>query len=81
VIEKTELERARRYSDWTRMFSVAFLLNRGYLRKINDKSVEFAPNLYPIIAERIRPRQTTETPGEPANESELKDTLTRKGYV
>jgi len=81
VIEKTELERARRYSDWTRMFSVAFLLNRGYLRKISDKSVEFAPNLYPIIAERIRPRQGTETPGEPANESELRDTLKRKSYV
>lgn len=53
TIEKTELERARRYSDWSRMFSVAFLLNRGYLRKLSDRTVEFAPNLYPIIAERI----------------------------
>ncbi|HYE35318.1 hypothetical protein [Methylocaldum sp.] len=81
VIEKTELERARRYSDWTRMFSVAFLLNRGYLRKISDKSVEFAPNLYPIIAEHIKTRQAAQTLGEPANESELKDALKRKGYV
>jgi hypothetical protein len=81
VIEKTELERARRFSDWTRMFSVAFLLNRGYLRKISHKAVEFAPNLYPIIADRIRRRQGTEPPGEPANENELKDILKRKGYV
>ncbi|MGX2040690.1 hypothetical protein ACWJKU_11250 [Methylocaldum sp. MU1018] len=81
VIEKTELERARRYSDWTRMFSVAFLLNRGYLRKISDKSVEFAPNLYPIIAERINARQAGETLGGAANESELEDILKRKGYV
>ncbi len=80
-IEKTELERARRYSDWSRMFSVAFLLNRGYLRKVSDKSVEFAPNLYPIIAERLKPRHAAEPAGEPANESELNKILTRKGYV
>ena len=54
VIEKTELERARRVSDWTRMFGAAFLLNRGYLRKVDDRSVEFAPNLYPVIAEHLR---------------------------
>jgi hypothetical protein len=35
------------------MFAVAFLLNRGYLRKMSERSVEFAPNLYPIIAERM----------------------------
>lgn len=80
-IEKTELERARRYSDWSRMFSVAFLLNRGYLRKVSDKSVEFAPNLYPIIAERLKSRHAAEPPGEPANESELNKILMRKGYV
>jgi hypothetical protein len=55
VIEKTELERARRFSDWNRMFVVALLLNRGYLRKVDDRRVEFAPNLYPILAERLRP--------------------------
>ncbi|BBA33515.1 uncharacterized protein sS8_1557 [Methylocaldum marinum] len=81
VIEKTELERARRYSDWSRMFSVAFLLNRGYLRKINDKSVEFAPNLYPIIAERLKRRQTANPTEQPANQNELNDILKRKGYV
>jgi len=54
VIEKTELERARRYADWLRMFVVAFLLNRGFLRKVDRRSVEFAPNLYPIIADRLR---------------------------
>ena len=52
-IERTELERAKRVSDWKRMFAVAFLLNRGYLRKISHKTVEFAPNLYPIIAKRL----------------------------
>jgi hypothetical protein len=54
VIEKTELERARRYADWLRMFVVALLLNRGFLRKVDPRSVEFAPNLYPIIADRLR---------------------------
>ncbi|MDO9169093.1 MAG: hypothetical protein Q7U18_08405 [Methylobacter sp.] len=53
IIEKTELERARRYSDWSRMFAVGLLLNRGFLRKIDDKTVEFAPNLYPLIAEKM----------------------------
>ena len=53
VIEKSDIERARRYSDWSRMFAVGFLLSRGFLRKIDDRSVEFAPNLYPIVAERM----------------------------
>lgn len=53
VIEKSDIERARRYSDWSRMFAVGFLLSRGFLRKIDDRSVEFAPNLYPLIAERM----------------------------
>lgn len=35
------------------MFAVGFLLSRGFLRKIDSKSVEFAPNLYPLIAERM----------------------------
>ena len=53
VIEKSDIERARRYSDWSRMFAVGFLLSRGFLRKIDEHSVEFAPNLYPLIAERM----------------------------
>jgi hypothetical protein len=53
VIEKTEIERARNYSDWSRMFAVGLLLSRGFLRKIDDKTVEFAPNLYPLIAEKM----------------------------
>lgn len=53
VIEKSEIEKARRYSDWSRMFAVGYLLSRGFLRKINDRSVEFAPNLYPLIAEKM----------------------------
>ena len=56
VIEKSDLERARRYSDWSRMFAVGFLLNRGFLRKIDHRSVEFAPNLYPLIADRMGER-------------------------
>jgi hypothetical protein len=35
------------------MFAVGFLLSRGFLRKIDNRSVEFAPNLYPLIAERM----------------------------
>lgn len=53
IIEKSEVERARHYSDWPRMFAIGFLLSRGFLRKIDKKSVEFAPNLYPLIAERM----------------------------
>jgi hypothetical protein len=53
IIEKTEIERARRYSDWARMFAVGFLLSRGFLIKIDHRTVEFAPNLYPLIAERM----------------------------
>jgi hypothetical protein len=53
VIEKSDLERARRYSDLSRMFAVGFLLSRGFLRKIDERSVEFAPNLYPLVAERM----------------------------
>jgi hypothetical protein len=53
VIEKTDIERARRYSDLSRMFAVGFLLSRGFLRKIDSRSVEFAPNLYPLIAEKM----------------------------
>jgi hypothetical protein len=63
-IERSELERARRVSDWMRLFVVAFLLNRGYLRKIRGGTVEFAPNLYPIIAERLNLRKT------PANQED-----------
>lgn len=53
VIEKTEIEKARRYSDWSRMFAVGLLLNRGFLRKIDYKTVEFAPNLYPLVAKKM----------------------------
>lgn len=53
VIEKSDIEKARRYSDWSRMFVVGLLLSRGFLRKIDDKTVEFAPNLYPLIAEKM----------------------------
>ena len=53
IIEKTEIEKARRYSDWSRMFAVGLLLNRGFLRKIDHRTVEFAPNLYPLIAEKM----------------------------
>ncbi|UOA10388.1 hypothetical protein [Methylobacter sp. S3L5C] len=53
VIEKSDIERARRYSDLSRMFAVGFLLSRGFLRKIDERSVEFAPNLYPLVAERM----------------------------
>jgi hypothetical protein len=69
TIEKTELERARRYSDWSRMFAVGLLLSRGFLRKIDDKTVEFAPNLYPLIAEKM---------GDKINRLKAESILTRK---
>jgi hypothetical protein len=53
IIEMTEIEKARRYSDWSRIFAVGLLLNRGFLRKIDHRTVEFAPNLYPLIAEKM----------------------------
>lgn len=53
IIEKTEIEKARHYVDWPRMFAVGLLLSRGFLRKVDDRRVEFAPNLYPLIAEKM----------------------------
>jgi len=53
IIERTDLEKARRYSDWSRMFVVGLLLSRGFLRKVDERTVEFAPNLYPLIAEKM----------------------------
>lgn len=53
IIEKSELEKARRYSDWSRMFVVGLLLNRGFLRKVDARTVEFAPTLYPLVAEKM----------------------------
>ena len=70
-IERSELERARRISDWKRMFAVALLLNRGYLRKISDKTVEFAPNLYPIIARRLAKDSVINPDQNASNESAL----------
>ncbi len=80
VIERTELERARRFSDWPRMFAVAFLLNRGYLRKMSDRAVEFAPNLYPLIAERMSTRKSADVKALPGNEDKLAEALRRKGH-
>lgn len=82
VIEKTELERARKYSDWNRSFGAAYLLNRGYLRKVDARSVEFAPNLYPIIASRLVRNRTDHAPVQETGLSEappktLKDTVKR----
>ncbi|MGR9051151.1 MAG: hypothetical protein ACU84J_00740 [Gammaproteobacteria bacterium] len=56
VIEKTEIERARRYVDWPRKFAVGLLLSRGFMRKIDERTVEFAPTLYPLIAEKLGDR-------------------------
>jgi hypothetical protein len=75
IVERTELERARRFSDWHRMFAVALLLNRGYLRKMSDRSVEFAPNLYPLIAERMKARSLADPKARPANEDPLAEAL------
>jgi hypothetical protein len=53
IIEKTDIERARNYVDWPRMFAVGLLLSRGFLRKVDERRVEFAPNLYPLVAEKM----------------------------
>lgn len=81
IIERTELERARRVSDWNRLFIVALLLNRGYLRKLSERSVEFAPNLYPILVERMTARKGIPSSQlESANEGFLSTELKRKQY-
>jgi hypothetical protein len=59
IIEKSEIEKARRYSDWSRMFVVGLLLSRGFLRKVDNRTVEFAPNLYPLIAEKMSDKIAT----------------------
>ena len=53
VIAKSQLERSRRVSDWSRVFATAFLLKRGYLRKVDDNKVEFSSDLYPLVASRL----------------------------
>jgi hypothetical protein len=80
TVEKTELERARRYSDWERLFAVALLLNRGYLRKISERSVEFAPNLYPVIGERFTTRPPKKVSDDTEASSKLTEILAKKGY-
>ncbi len=79
-LERTELERARRVSEWHRMFTVAFLLNRGYLRKRNRRVVEFAPNLYPIIAERLR-HTPSSSPSDPVSRDPLAEAMRQKFHV
>ncbi|MFI3120707.1 MAG: hypothetical protein QX203_12100 [Methylococcaceae bacterium] len=71
-IEKTEIERAKRYSDWSRMFAVGLLLSRGFLRKVDDKTVEFAPNLYPLIAEKM---------GDKINKLRAESNLVRQAHA
>lgn len=53
VITRSQLERSRRVSDWSRVFATAFLLKRGYLRKVDDDKVEFSSDLYPLVASRL----------------------------
>lgn len=78
VIERSELERARRVSDWQRMFAVALLLNRGYLRKMGKHTVEFAPNLYPIIAERMSRPTEAASAARSANDAPLTAAMQQK---
>jgi hypothetical protein len=43
--------------------------------------VEFAPNLYPIIAERLKlKRETTDLRRVPANEEKLRTSMEKKIY-
>ena len=58
AIEKNQIEKARRYPDWMRLFGTAFLLNKGFLRRVNPKSVEFSPNLYSVIAKVMNDQAT-----------------------
>jgi len=78
IIEKTEVEKARRYSDWSRMFAVGFLLSRGFLRKIDKRSVEFAPNLYPLIAERMSEQLRAIKAATPANQQDAEPDISHE---
>lgn len=80
VFEKTELERAKRFPDWNRMFTVAFLLNRGFLRKVSERSVEFAPNLYPIMAECMRKEPPQAGAGEGIQDGNIRQFIERKTH-
>jgi hypothetical protein len=79
VIEKTELERARKYSDWNRSFGAAYLLSRGYLRKVDERTVEFAPNLYPVIASRLQNNKPL--PVQPRLQTQDQSTVAAVGEV
>lgn len=84
VITKSQLERSRRISDWSRVFATAFLLKRGYLRKVEDDKVEFSSDLYPLVARRLgRAERQMRTPdvSAPAVNSSEKGKLERKAVV
>jgi hypothetical protein len=58
------------------MFVVAMLLNRGFLRKVSQHTVEFSPNLYPVIGEQMRLQgDDASQPGHP-----LLELMKKKGY-
>ena len=84
VIAKSQLERSRRVSDWSRVFATAFLLKRGYLRKVDDNKVEFSSDLYPLVASRLgRAEKEMFKPGPEgkAVNSEIQDQLERKAVL
>ncbi|MEE9345968.1 MAG: hypothetical protein V3U88_10215 [Methylococcales bacterium] len=84
VIAKSQLERSRRVSDWSRVFATAFLLKRGYLRKVDDNKVEFSSDLYPLVASRLgRAEREMAKPDidTPAVNSDHQQRLERKAMV
>ena len=74
AIEKNQIEKARRYPDWMRLFGAAFLLNKGFLRRVDPKSVEFSPILYSVIAKVMNDQATrTEKPIQLDNPADAED--------
>ncbi len=71
-IEKNQIEKARRYPDWMRLFGTAFLLNKGFLRRVNTRSVEFSPNLYSVFAKVMNDQATrTDRVIPPSDQADL----------
>lgn len=52
-LEHNQEELAEEYDDSWRKLIVGMLLNRGMLRKVSGKKVEFSPQLYPLIIEQL----------------------------
>ena len=83
-LEHNEEEAALDYDDSWRKLIVGMLLNRGMLRKVSGKKVEFSPQLYSLIIDQLikdiedtTPAQTPESRATPELHNKTGESLER----